>query len=87
MPSLWNDLHVRLLTFHNGRKFDIYLKFFLHYSPVAVIGFNQSTYILHEQSNQDSFIDVCVELMSGTIAMGVSINYILDYDTTSITQG
>ena len=52
-----------------------------------MIGFNQSTYVLHEQSNQDSFIDVCVELISGIIAMDVSINYMLDYDTTGITQG
>jgi hypothetical protein len=53
----------------------------------AVIGFNQSTYVLHEQSNQDSFVDVCVDLISGTIAMGISINYRLEYDATGITQG
>ena len=52
-----------------------------------MIGFNQPTYVLQEQSNQDSFVDVCVDLISGTIAMGVSINYRLEYDATGITQG
>ena len=85
MSSLCDDLHVLCLL--SMMEVAINLPFFLHYFLVAVIGFNQSTYVLHEQSNQDSFVDVCVELISGTIALGVSINYVLDYDTTGITQG
>ena len=59
----------------------------ISYTPVAVIGFNQSTYSVHEQSGQDSSVDVCVQLISGTIAPGVSIDYTLEYDATGTTQG
>ena len=55
---------------------------------VAVIGFNQSTYKVHEQSGQDSSVDVCVQLISGTIAPGTSVtlSYSLEYNDTAATQ-
>ena len=56
-------------------------------SPVAVIGFSQSTYDVSEQSGQDSFVDVCVELISGVIAPGTSVSYSLEYDASATTQG
>ena len=48
----------------------------------------QSAYEVNEleQSGQDSVIDVCVQLLNGTIAPGVSVNYTLDYDSGDTTQ-
>ena len=55
------------------------------YSAVAVIGFNQSQYTLNEIN--DPSVDVCVHLINGTIADGVSVKYELDYDDTTADQG
>ena len=53
---------------------------------VAVIGFNQSTYEVHERTGQDSSVDVCVQLISGTIAPGTFISYSLDTGIMIATQ-
>ena len=51
----------------------------LFFPPVAVIGFVQTAYTVSEVQGMDSEIDVCVHLLSGTIAPGASINYSLEY--------
>ena len=53
----------------------------------AVIGFNQSIYEIHEQTGQDSSLDICVQLISGTIAAGTFISYSLEYDDRGAAQG
>ena len=47
----------------------------------------QTTYIVNEMPDMDSEIDVCVHLLSGTIAPGVSVNYSLEYIDEDADQG
>ena len=56
--------------------------------PVAEIGFEESAYILREDENAESSIDVCVELVNGAIGPDVFVNYSLIYtETSSTSQG
>ena len=52
-----------------------------------MIGFDQLTYMVHEQEGVDSTIEVCVQLFNGTIAPGISINYTIEFDDTDNVQG
>ena len=56
--------------------------------PGAEIGFEESAYILREDENAESSIDVCVELVNGVIGPDVFVNYSLIYtETPSTSQG
>lgn len=46
-----------------------------------------TTYAVSEMQGMDSDIDVCVHLLSGTIAPGVSVNYSLEYIDEGADQG
>ena len=59
----------------------------LFFPPVAVIGFVQTAYTVNEVQDIDSEMDVCVHLLSGTIAPGVSIDYSLEYIDGDADQG
>ena len=59
----------------------------LSFSPVAVIGFMPTTYTVSEVQDMDSEIDVCVHLLTGTIAPGVSVDYSLEYSNEDADQG
>ena len=52
----------------------------------AVLGFNQSSYIVAEETG-NSTVDVCVYLMSGIIAPDVYVSYSIEFDVTNVTQG
>lgn len=58
-----------------------------YFPPVAVIGFVQTTYTVNEVEDMDSEVEVCVHLLSGTIAPGVSVDYSLQYIETDAKQG
>ena len=60
---------------------------FIAIITAAVIGFDQLTYMVHEQEGVDSTIEVCVQLFNGTIAPGISINYTIEFDDTDNVQG
>ena len=38
-------------------------------------------------ANGNSNLPVCVQLLNGTIAPGISVNYTLEYDISDSTQG
>ena len=59
----------------------------LFFLPVAVIGFVQTAYTLNEVQGMNSEIDVCVHLLTGTIAPGVSVDYSLEYIDDDADQG
>ena len=59
----------------------------LFFPPVAVIGFVKTAYTVNEVQDMDSEMDVCVHLLSGTIAPGVSVDYSLDYIDDDADQG
>ena len=59
----------------------------LYFPPVAVIGFVETIYTVSEMQDMDSEIDVCVHLLNGTIAPGVSVDYSLEYIDTGAEQG
>ena len=59
----------------------------LSFPPVAVIGFVQTTYTVNEVQGMNSEIDVCVHLLTGTIAPGLSVDYSLEYIDEDADQG
>ena len=56
-----------------------------NFSAVAVLGFSQPTYTINEQDG-NSIIDVCVNLINGTISRDITITYTFDAQG-SATQG
>ena len=53
-----------------------------------MIGFNASDHTVNEVDDIDSVIDICVKLMSGSIAPDVLVTYTLTYsEPIPTTQG